>query len=102
MLDEVLLKVGQRSTNAGSVSTAPLTEDAHQQAAALLGNHEMKAFAHRILNSEARNVGNAGELTGAIHFYSGSREMQDLSRLNKKLCSAWWTNAGEGMTAPLS
>ena len=74
VLGEVLLKVGQRSTNAGSVSTAPLTEDAHQQAAALLGNHEMKAFAHRILNSEARNVGNAGELTGAIHFYSGSRE----------------------------
>ena len=62
----------------------------------------MKAFAHRILNSEARNVGNAGELTGAIHFYSGSREVQDLSRLNKKLSSVWWTNAGEGMTAPLS
>jgi len=102
VVDEVLLKVEKKSTDAGLESTASLTEYAYQQVAALPGNHEMKALVHRILNSEARNVGNAGKLTGAIHFYSGSREVQDLSRLNKKLCSVWWTNAGEGMTAPLS
>ena len=69
MVDEVLLKVEKRSTGAGLNSTASLTEYAYQQVAALPGNHEMKALVHRILNSRAHNVENAGKLTGAIREY---------------------------------
>jgi len=102
VVDEVLLQVGKKATDAGLGSTAPLTEEGYQQVAALVSNHEMKAFAHRVLNSEARYVGNAGELTGAIHFYSGRRDVQDLATLKEELRKAWWTKAGEGRTAPLS
>ena len=69
VVDEVLLKVEKKSTDAGLDSTASLTEYAYQQVAALPGNHEMKALVHRILNSRAHNVENAGELTGAIREY---------------------------------
>merc|ERR1719191_1580708 len=83
-------------------STAPLTEEGYQQVAALKSNKEMKAFAHRVLKSEARYVTNAGELTGAIHHYSGRMDVQDLATLKAELRHAWWTKAGEGRTAPLN
>ena len=100
--DEVLLKEGIKSTDAVLGSTAPLTEDAYQQVVALLSNHWMKAFVHLILNSEAHNAENAGELTGAIHFYSRSRDVPDLSMLKDELHSACWTKVGEGKSAPIS
>ena len=62
----------------------------------------MKAFVHLILNSEAHNVVNAGELTGAIHFYSRTRDVQELSMLKAELHSACWTKVGEGRSAPIS
>lgn len=90
----------QKSDDLGS--TAPLTEEGYQEVAALKSNKEMKAFAHRLLNSEARYVSNAGELTGLIHWYSGRMGAQDLEALKRELRQAWWTKPGEGRTAPLN
>merc|ERR1740117_1780689 len=103
VVNEVLLQAGaQKAGDAGLGNTAPLTEEGYQQVADMKNNKEMKKFAHRILSSEARYVGNAGELTGAIHFYSGRKSSQDLATLKAELRSAWWTKAGEGRTAPLT
>merc|ERR550537_2162325 len=85
-----------------SGATATLTEEGYQQVAALKSNKDMKEFAHRILGSEALYVADAGELTGAIHWYSGRKDLQDLESLKKELRRAWWTRAGEGRTAPLN
>jgi len=103
VVNEVLLQAGaQKAGDAGLGNTAPLTEEGYQQVADMKNNKEMKKFAHRILNSEARYVTNAAELTGAIHFYSGRKSSQDLATLKAELRSAWWTKAGEGRTAPLT
>ena len=53
VVDEVLLKVEQKSTDAGLESTASLTEYAYQQVAALPGNHEMKALVTGCLTAVA-------------------------------------------------
>merc|ERR1719491_308067 len=103
VVNEVLLQAGaQKEGDTGLGNTAPLTEEGYQQVADMKNNKEMKKFAHRILNSEARYVTNAAELTGAIHFYSGRMDVQDLATLKAELRKAWWTKAGEGRTAPLT
>merc|ERR1711957_724859 len=103
VVSEVLLQAGaQKAGDAGLGNTAPLTEEGYQQVAELKNNKELKKFAHRILNSEARYATNAAELTGAIHFYSGRMDVQDLATLKAELRKAWWTKAGEGRTAPLT
>merc|ERR1711957_870319 len=103
VVNEVLLQAGaQKAGDAGLGNTAPLTEEGYQQVADMKNNQEMKKFAHRILNSEARYVTNAAELTGAIHFYSGMMDVQDLATLKAELRKAWWTKAGEGRTAPIT
>ena len=96
VVNEVLLQAGaQKAGDAGLGNTAALTEEGYQQVADLKNNKEMKKFAHRILNSEARYVTNAAELTGAIHFYSGRMDVQDFATLKAELRKAWWTKAGE-------
>merc|ERR1719331_62401 len=99
VVDEMLV---QTSDEGVSGATAPLTDDGYQQVAALKSNRDMKEFAHRILSSEARYVADASEFTGAIHWYSGRKDVQDLETLKKELRRAWWTRAGEGRTAPLN
>jgi len=101
VVDEMLLQSSGDEEVSGA--TAPLTEEGYQQVAALKSNKEMKEFAHRILSSEARYMGNnGGELTGTMHWYSGRRDVQSLENLKVELRRAWWTKAGEGRTAPLN
>merc|ERR1719238_2674289 len=99
----MLVQVSSRdSGDTGPGSTAPLTEEGYQQVAAMKSNKEMKAFAYRVLKTEARYVTDAGELTGTIHYYSGRMDVQDLATLKAELRQAWWTKAGEGRKAPLN
>merc|ERR1719163_1730948 len=86
----------------GFGSTAPLNQEGYEQVAALVSNKEMKKFAHRICKSEARYMSNLGDLTGAMHWYSGRRDVQDYESLKTELRRAWWTKAGEGRKAPLN
>merc|ERR1719409_376347 len=103
VVEEMLLETGQKDVDTtGLGSTAPLTEEGYAQVAALASNTEMKAFAHRVLGSEARYVTDAGPLTGTIHWYSGRKDVQTLEALKAELRRAWWTKAGEGRSAPLN
>jgi len=80
----------------------PLTESGYQLIASHKSDDEMMAFAHRVMESEARHVGNATELSRLVPFYSGTQGVQSLEALKTELREKWWVHPGEGRTAALS
>merc|ERR1719183_3102853 len=81
---------------------ATLTEAGYQLVASHKSDDEMKAFVHRVVESEARYVANATELSGLVPYYSGTLGVQSLEALKIELRQAWWVHPGEGRTAALS
>jgi hypothetical protein len=102
VVDEILLQGAEEVPDTGVGSTARLNQEGYEQVAALVSNKEMKKFAHRIMKAEARYASNLGDLTRAMHWYSGRRDVQDYESLKTELRRAWWTKAGEGRKAPLN
>lgn len=82
--------------------TAPLTEQGYLAVAALKSNDDMKAYIHRVCESEARYVQDIAELNGVVPYFSGEKAVQSLANLQSELRRASWVANGEGRTAALN